>query len=975
MIVVRPRGQRWSGLPAGAVVVALVSGFVFVRAPASWAATSATPDNTYVTNGTVDAVARTPSTIYLAGRFSQVGPRTGAWVTLSASTGKVDAAMPHVSGGAADVNAIVSDGSGGFYIGGNFTHVGGLVRHNLAHIRADGSVDLSWRPSTNGNVDALALSGPTVYFGGSFTSINGSTPRNYAAAVDATTGAARGWNPNANSFVEALAVFGSKVYLGGLFTSIENSNGTGTVTRDYAAAVDAANGFDTGWDPHANGDVLAIGIRPQIFFPFAKVYLGGSFTSIANSNGTGTVTRNHAAAVDSTSGYDIGWNPNVSNAVFALAVAGSTVYLGGSFNGPNSINGSQTRNYVAAVDATTGTATAWDVNANGLVDTLAVSGSTVYLGGRFTSINGSTARNYIAAVDGTNGTDTGWNPNANYFVLALATFGQAVAAGGQFSSLGGQPRNNVAALNAADGTLAAWNPNANSAVEALAVSGSTVYLGGGFTSINGSTARNNAAAVDATTGAVGGWNPNPNAYVDALAVSGSTVYLGGGFTSIENSSGTGTVTRNRAAAVDATNGYDTGWNPNANFYVAALALSGSTVYLGGGFNGANSINGSLTRNYVAAVNATTGTATAWDPNVSGGPIEPVAALAVSHSTVYIGGTFSSINGSTVRNNAAAVDAITGVATGWNPNVNFHVLALAASGSTVYMGGDFSLINGSLARNSIAAVDATTGTATAWDPNANGTVDALAVDGAGGVLAGGAFTSLDLVSQQGVASFSAPPSNTGAPHVSGTPRAGKPLSCSTGSWSGSLPLSFRYRWLRDGAPIAHTTRATHILTPADAGHALACQVKATNLGGHANATSAAVNILALITVSRARPPVLRGSAVLVTLICQAPRATTCTGRARLTTVEKRIGQRVIALSARTARKRLRAKRVTVGSRRFSITGSKPTTIKVSLNALGKRLLARFGRLPATLTISLNIPHGKPIIVTTKKLDLKAKKRRA
>ena len=44
--------------------------------------------------------------------------------------------------------------------------------------------------------------------------------------------------------------------------------------------------------------------------------------------------------------------------------------------------------------------------------------------------------------------------------------------------------------------------------------------------------RNNIAALDAATGAATPWNPNANSYVKALAVSGATLYAGGQFTAI-----------------------------------------------------------------------------------------------------------------------------------------------------------------------------------------------------------------------------------------------------------------------------------------------------------------------------------------------------------------------------------------------------------------------------------------------------------
>ena len=609
--------------PSSALVISLIA---LVLAPAAGAAVSSVPQTGWVTDGPVNAVARSADQIFLGGSFSYVGPRTGPWVALSASSGAVDAAMPQVAGGSAQVYATVADGAGGFYLGGNFTHVGGLARNNVAHIRSDGTVDPAWDPNANGDVNALAVSGSTVYLGGLFNganAINGSVTRNRAAAVDATTGVATTWNPNVSGVVMALAVSGSTVYLGGNFSGANAINGS--LTRNRAAAVDATTGVATAWNPNANGDVNA------------------------------------------------------------LAVSDSTVYLGGSFNGANAINGSLTRNRLTAVDATTGVATAWDPNARGTVRTLALSGG-------------------------------------------------VVAAGGYFSSLGGQPRRNAAALNAADLTLSSWDPNVNGTVTALAVSGSTVYLGGSFTganAINGSLTRNRAAAVDATTGAATAWNPDANGTVTALAVTGSTVYLGGNFTGPNAINGS--LTRNRAAAVDATTGVATAWNPDANCGVNALAVSGSTVYLGGCFSGANAINGSLTRNRLAAVDATTGTATAWDPNANG----DVNALAVSGSTVYLGGSFVGANA----------------------------------------------INGSLTRNFAAEVDATTGVATDWNPNANNTVSALTPDGPVGVIAGGEFTSIGTAPQAGIAVFREPPAP--APAGPAAPATGAPAVISAARIRASL----------------------------------------------------------------------------------------------------------------------------------------------------------------------------------------------
>ncbi|MEI6447972.1 MAG: hypothetical protein WCO96_08865, partial [Actinomycetes bacterium] len=146
------------------------------------------------------------------------------------------------------------------------------------------------------------------------------------------------------------------------------------------------------------------------------------------------------------------------------------------------------------------------------------------------------------AAVGTNGTlQPSWNPNLNGDVYALVVAGSTVYLGGRFTTAGGTTRNRAAAVET-DGTLATWNPDLGRSVYALGVSGSTVYLGGWFTTAGG-TERNYAAAVGTNGTLQPSWNPNLNNTAAAIAVSGSTVYIGGDFTTA------GGTTRTYAAAV------------------------------------------------------------------------------------------------------------------------------------------------------------------------------------------------------------------------------------------------------------------------------------------------------------------------------------------------------------------------------------------------------------------------------------------
>lgn len=87
-----------------------------------------------------------------------------------------------------------------------------------------------------------------------------------------------------------------------------------------------------------------------------------------------------------------------------------------------------------------------------------------------------------------------------------------------------------------------------------------------------------------------------------------------------------------------------------------------------------------------------------------------------------------------------------------------------------------------------------------------------------------------------------PVNTAPPHIAGTPKAGRVLSCSTGSWTGA-PTSYGYRWSRDGTPLIGATGSSYMIVALDEGSTLTCAVTAINAAGAGGpATSRAVSVV-------------------------------------------------------------------------------------------------------------------------------------
>ncbi len=375
-----------------ATVIALL-----LAAPTAHALRS-TPATTYVTNGPVNAIAPSAKAIYIGGAFTRVGPRTGPAVGIDSASAKA-AALPEVAGGTQTVAAVAPDGSGGYYIGGSFTHVGGLPLRDLAHVLSGGKVDPNFTPSPTGNapydaVRTLTVSGGTLYVGGYFSRIGGK-PRNNIAALNRASGQATTWNPNANGTVSSLVATGQVVYAGGDFNRI------GGRLREGIAGLDATAGTATGWNPNSDGFVHAMAISGSTLF------VGGVFNSI------GGQPRNNIAALNRATGQATTWNPNAAGFVNVLAVSGSTVYAGGDFN----MIGGKARAHIAALNATTGAATGWNPSASGstggdastTVPGLAVAGSTIYAGGVFDEIGGK-PRDNVAALDATSGQASGLEP-------------------------------------------------------------------------------------------------------------------------------------------------------------------------------------------------------------------------------------------------------------------------------------------------------------------------------------------------------------------------------------------------------------------------------------------------------------------------------------------------------------------------------------------------------------------------------------
>ncbi len=196
-----------------------------------------------------------------------------------------------------------------------------------------------------------------------------------------------------------------------------------------------------------------------------------------------------------------------------------------------------------------------------------------------------------------------------------------------------------------------------------------------------------------------------------------TVYAAGSFSTARpsgSSPGVNTVPRSNILAYDLTTGTLLPFAPvlNAQALSIAAAPDGSRLYVGGDFT---SVNGTQVYRVAALDPATGSLVTSFLPKVAA----TVRAIVATEATVYLGGLFNAV-GSVTRTRLAALQASNGALTTWNPSADdgrVNALALSPDRTKVVVGGAFTTVNGSSNPGyGLAAVDTSTGALLTWEVN-------------------------------------------------------------------------------------------------------------------------------------------------------------------------------------------------------------------------------------------------------------------
>jgi hypothetical protein len=637
-------------------------------------------------SGEVKVLAVSGEDVYVGGDFQRAGDlevnNIARWNTRLHRWYPLGEGTSFNLGVTGEVLAITVSGDQ-IYVGGQFTHAGGVASENIAVYTPSANRWASFAGGAGGDyISSILVKGNDLYVGGSFTVIGGSLLANNIARWDGTK-----WNrvgTGADGEIISMAFVGNDLYAGGTFTT------AGGVPASHIARWDG-----TAWNPVGSGIEGTV----RVLLPAGNdLYIGGSFAmagGVAANNiaryATGTAT--YSAMGTGVSHPDLSITPSVNT----IVVLGNELYIGGSFRtaGADSAiarhfahwDGSKWGALRPANDSL-GRGIGSDKTGFAVINAMIPVEGELIIGGRFdkaymkTSLpqpsgdrvyDGYSALNIVrwnltekiwrSFADVPNGVvDAGTTvPSTN--ITGMVVQGDEIILGGRFTTAGGVPARNVARWNyrtnvwSAVGSLPVVDTEH---VTAVAVGGTSVYVaqsrkvfrwdGTTWTQLGAlldepvvSLAVNESALYAGTTGPQVGlyaWNGTGwsslgggiRGAVHTILPDKNGLFVGGTF------SMAGTTPANNIAFWNGEQWTALGSGTDSSVYSIVPGIG--ALYIGGEFTTA----GGLPANHVAQYDLPT---KRWSP-LGNGLDATVRSVGVKDGIVYAAGAFTTTGGVTVR---------------------------------------------------------------------------------------------------------------------------------------------------------------------------------------------------------------------------------------------------------------------------------------------------------------------------------------
>jgi hypothetical protein len=573
----------------------------------------------------------------VGGSFSLLGTTEANNLMRMNANGELDSWLPNVTGGLV-LDLLLHDGI--LYVAGNFEAINGEERNGLASFDYETGLLTSWNPqletdnSFPPSVRALEVSDERLYIGGSFDSVNGNDRSNVACFYLGNLNLVLEWNLTMNNSVSDLLYHDGILYMAGSFTSVSGNN------RNRLAAV-GATGFAplTIWDPGANDFVSSIELYND------RIIVGGHFSSIDGS------FRDGLASVNLTTGDDFPWNPIIEGGVVSdVMIASDTLYVCGSFNNVNGVD----RKYVVSIDINSQEVTDWNPDIRGAsasgdgINVVHKINSKIFVGGRFNTIS-PVERSDFYEVEASTGVATDWNPQFNGMINDICLTEEYIFVAGDFTLDGNPDIFNIAAFDKQTKELIDWTPSPDDEVRSLLEHEGILYLVGNFVQFDGAI-RNRLVAVDLTTLEVTDWQPVADGSVISIDIHEDRVFITGGFNTINGTSREGIASINRhTGALNTMNAsIPTGVGRVIKYHDGRL-------YIGGNFS---MINGNVIEAFVSVSPISGAVYGTFNANLPTGESVRIYDIEIDNDRMFISGKFESIDGEDIKH-LAEIDLLTG----------------------------------------------------------------------------------------------------------------------------------------------------------------------------------------------------------------------------------------------------------------------------------------------------------------------------
>ena len=490
----------------------------------------------------------------------------------------------------------------------------------------------------------------------------------------------------------------------------------------------------------------------------SRLYAGGIFNTYNGTTANHIIRLNEDGTIDTTFSVGSAFDGNVLSITLAPDGSGD-IYVGGGFtmfNGTN-VNGLVRLNADGSLDTAFNIGTGFDGDVWSIVAADDVSGD-IYVGGEFSSYDSNSSNriirlNNVGSLVGSFAIGTGFD-NTVYAISSAGDGSNDIYVGGRFTSYGATSANRIIRLSDSGSISISFNSGTGIPtgtvwdIQIVPDGSFDLLISGSFTSYNGQFSSrlvrvNNDGSVD-TSLMVGDGFDN-TVWAQLISPDNSQIYLSGSFNRYDNQGRNGLVRLDMEGTIDSQFVFGTGLLGETSTIVATDDNSGN-MYIGGDFFFYNGVEtGSILRLHDDGdIDESFISGSGFDDSVS-----TIAKAPDSSGDIYVGGSFSSYNGTVANriirlNSNGTVDATFNYGSGFNNGVN-HISTATDGSDDIYVAGSFSTYNGSsinqLVRlNSDGSIDSQFNTGTGFDDRVRAVEPAT--DGSGDVYVVGDFSTYD-----------------------------------------------------------------------------------------------------------------------------------------------------------------------------------------------------------------------------------------